>query len=225
LRNEDKYPDLNDLTKGSSFKQLFDFFYFAYICRYTTKEHLNAFNNKLGTPKKLKWLTDNGYLTFNKVYSITEQTHKILKDQSYYTLVKIPVNNFTAHSLLITDFLLKEFKRQDFYTALFPHFSFLIPDALIIYKKENAYKLVFLEIEEEKPNWHDYLNQKRDKYQILAKDKSIYEKWWKTYSDRLGLKYCTEEQFCFSVLCVGNIKKEWEGWRFERLFGKKFICV
>ncbi len=74
-------------------------------------------------------------------------------------------------------------KLPDFYTLVYPN-EFreshnLIPDALLVRKKENAYKLTFLEVEAKKFNWIENLEKKRDNYLRLASDYRIYYFWKK----------------------------------------------
>lgn len=196
----DRYAEIEPLTKGSSYKQLFDFLHTAYLLRFTTKDQLNRINNKFGTPKKLAKLTELGFFVFNEAYSVTEKTLTILKDESYITIVKIPDGNFTAHHLDISNFLQKEIEKEDFLTVFYPNFSYLIPDACVIRQNGQGYKIQFVEVENEKPAWIEYLYQKKKLYERLATDRDIYLKWWKAYSAKLELPYPKEENFCFSVI-------------------------
>ena len=195
----DKYTELEPLIKGASFKQLFDFLHTAYLLRFTNKDQLNRLNNKFGTPKKLAKLVELGFFVFNEAYSITQKTLTILKDESYLTVVKIPDGNFTVHYLDISNFLQKEMEKDDFFTVFYPNFSYLIPDCCLIRKNERGYKIQFVEVENKKPAWIEYLYQKQKLYERLATDRDIYLKWWKKYADRLELPYPKEEDFCFDV--------------------------
>ena len=214
---KDKYPDLEDVQAGSTWVKLFNFIYAIASLRYSTQKQLNKVSSQFGTPKKLEKLRKRDYLTAirnSDVYVITKKTRQLLKDEGYKTdILQADFNGINLnHQLKITDCLVSLIREDDHYALFYPNFTYLIPDFCLIKKRDDAYKIIFGEVEEEKPNWTDYLNEKREKYNRLAKDRDIYLKWWKVYCEKLGLPYCTEEQFCFSVLVKGNIKKDWEGW-------------
>lgn len=220
MNNKVKYPDLEDIQIGSTWTKLFKFLYTAGMLRYSTKEHLNQVSGQFGTPKKLTKLRERGFLTAIRngdVYVITKKTRLLLEAEGFQIgLLQDDFNGLSVnHELKITDYILQAMQEEFFYFALFPNFTYMRPDALLVYKKsDREYKLVMLEIENEKSNWNDHLEKKRENYQRLSKDIDFYN-LWKSYSEQLGLPYCTMEQFCFSVLVVGNIKFECEGWKFR----------
>lgn len=85
-------------------------------------------------------------------------------------------------------------------TVIYPRFERqrLIPDALLIYKGENQYRLEFLEVElSAKPD--GYLAEKLKKYEALGKDQTLYTDWWRAVRERIGLAHCNINQFCFGV--------------------------
>lgn len=211
--------DFSFLVKGSSKKQLTDLLYKAALLRYTTKDNLNSINPKLGTSKKLASLISLGYLACknSQVYIITDKTRTLLKENAYN--IEMISTKITGegreHDLKITSVILSEMSNSDFHTVFYPVFDEVIPDACLVYRRGDSYRIVFLEVEEAKENWKNYLMDKKSKYERLGGDFRTYEWWWKMWATRLGLPYPTADRFCFSVLCVGNINHEWKGWRFE----------
>jgi len=211
-----KYPDLQPLTKGSSFKHVFDFLYKAAQLRYTNYEILNKVSNKLGTPKKLSKFVELGYLVRNKgdIFTVSEQSLRVLEAEGYSCKILKPAQGEgNEHNLKVAEAVLS----FNYYAVLYPHFGDLIPDACVIETREREYKITFLEIEQEKDGWRGYLEAKKEKYDKLARDVDIYEKWWKVWSEKLGLPFCKMENFCFGVSCFGNIKRDWEGWNWQTL--------
>jgi hypothetical protein len=222
------YPDLEWIEKKASYKQVFKLFYTLGQVRYATFKQLHPLNHRVATKPNLVKFVELGYLKSidlvknQKAYSITEKTRKILKLEGFN--IEVLQNKFTGqtleHALLITDAVLKLQGQEHFYNVFYPIFreppdyqkEFLRPDACILWKLEREYKIQFLEVEEQKPDWENYLLTKRDKYEKLARDPNTYYLWWKHWSDKLGLPMGRVEDFCFSVLC--NVKKDWEGWQF-----------
>jgi len=200
------YPDLEPLTAGSSYSQLFNFLYSLALLRYFTKDHANKVNSKLGTKKKIAQLCELDYLNCknSQVYTITEKTRKLLDEQGFNCkiLAKKLTGEGNDHDLKITDYILDERCNPWFYSVIYPFFDYLIPDACLIYKNESTYKITFLEVENPKAGWDDYLENKKSNYKRLASDYDVYGKWWKVWSERLNIPYCTEEEFCFNVVYV-----------------------
>jgi hypothetical protein len=104
----------------------------------------------------------------------------------------------SEHDLAVTDILLGLTAQEDFFTVFYPHFGDLRPDACVIYRKENAYRIEFLEVEVS-PKEKEYLPEKMKKYERLAKDYQTYATWWARWAPKLNLPYCTAEQFKFTV--------------------------
>lgn len=218
MRLEEKYSDLTDIVKGSSFSQLFQLLWTLGTVKYATKEQLNSVNSKLATKKKLEKLASADYLSVrNNVFKITRKTLHLLKVQGYNTAI-IPrklTGEGDINEINNTSVFLQALKLTDFHALFYPHFKYLIPDACLFLKKEDKGKLVFLEIERPKPDWANYLEDKRDKYIRLAEDQEIYDIWWKEWARKLKLEMCQQEEFYFSVWCVGQIRREWHGWKFK----------
>lgn len=224
---EELYPDLAPLVKGASFTQLFRLFHALALVRYATKDQLNSVNSKIATKKKLTLLVDMGYLflTNTGAYFTAPKTLELLKERGFNTkiLQKKLTGEGAEHQLQITSVILGRMKFTDFYSVFYPTFKqppdydkeYLRPDACLIRKNESAYKITFLEVENPKVNWTAYLADKKEKYDKVAQDYNTYDKWWRYHSDQLNLPFCREEDFCFSVLCVGGFRAEWEGWEFS----------
>jgi hypothetical protein len=207
MRLPDKYPELEPLTKGSSYQQLFDLLYKAGQLRYFQKSHLNKLNPKLGTPKKLQALVELNFLTCNnsQVYNITQKTKDLLHQEGYNCkiLAETVSGEGNPHNLFLSSVILEEMK-DDFYCAAYPSFTDLIPDALIVYKKPDAYRLLFLEVENEKADWENYIKGKKEKYKRLSQDYEIWDKWFRRWSRILELPFCKIEDFKFSYKVVRN---------------------
>jgi hypothetical protein len=104
-----------------------------------------------------------------------------------------------AHDLQIGAYILQELnERPDFYTAFYPKFEHVRPDACLIYRKDSAYKIEFLEVERTDKG-PDYIPNKERNYERLAKDYETYSVWWQETYKKLGLPFCTAEQFCFWI--------------------------
>lgn len=88
-------------------------------------------------------------------------------------------------------------------SVMYPRFERqgLIPDALLVYREDGKYRLEFLEVELS-PKEKTYLSDKLKKYDALAKDQTLYTDWWQAHRERLGLPFCTLDQFCFGVRVV-----------------------
>jgi hypothetical protein len=226
----ERYPELAELTKGSSFSQLIALVKTLGLVRYASLDQLRAVNFKLGTAPKIARLCELGFFCVQNpgVYAITSKSLELLKENRINTrILKQEVTGKGAkHTLDRTSVILEEMKDPDFYTVTYPSFKkdgdqWLVPDALLVFsdKANRRYKLEFLEVEEEKPDQLRYLEDKKEKYEELAKDNNIWEKWWKHNAELIGLPFCKRKDFCFSVKCYGNITANWRGWQWrENLF-------
>lgn len=108
------------------------------------------------------------------------------------------------HDLKLTAELLKAMESDSFYAVIYPHFGELRPDACVIYRKEDAYRIEFLEVEVS-PKEKEYLPEKMKKYDRLASDYQTYATWWQSWHKKLGLPYCMAEQFKFTVRVENGI--------------------
>lgn len=184
-------------------------------CRYITQEQLKSINRPwtihIATKQSLKKLTEIGFLACNEAeaYFCLQPSFDFLEQNGVSTA------HFTkrlhavqaVHNLHITDELLKIMKDEAFFTVFYPVFTqppaydkdYLIPDACIVYKSLLGYKLEFIEVENPKGNWGDYIDDKLRKYQIIAKDYNTWDRWFRKWSARLELPFCSVNDFCFSV--------------------------
>lgn len=204
----EQYPELEALVKGSSYRQLFDMLYTLALVRYATPEHLRAVNFKLGTTGKLGKIVELGYMSFTGgiFYMITDKALVLLEKHGYNTKIikRKLTGEMKAHQAVITSVILDIMKDQHFFTVFYPQFkhegeqaAFLIPDAAVVYNDGDKAKLVFLEVElSDKPK--NYLDNKRQNYLQLSSLYWVYDKWWKSYAQKLGLGMCEPKDFCFS---------------------------
>lgn len=232
------YPDLEPIAAVASYKQIFDLFYTLAQIRYATFKQLHPLNHRVATKKNLEHLVNLGYLAAvnlvknENAFHITENTRQILEREGFN--VKAIQKKFTGqeltHALKITDCMLKLQAQEHFHNVFYPIFreppkyvsEFLRPDACVVWKKEGAYKIQFLEVETEKPDWEAYLLVKKEKYEQLARDPNDYHLWWKGEKENgnhkmLNLPLCKEEDFCFSIICFSDKKLDyqWIGWTFN----------
>lgn len=230
MKKSELYPDLEWTENKFSYTALFKELYRLALVRYATHDQLIPFNKQVFTKPNLVKLTelgylDGAYLVENDIaYHITPKTRDLLTKEGYNT--SVIQKKYTAqsliHALKITDCLLKLQGEQFFYTNFYPMFReppeyknpFLIPDACVVWNKEGTYKIQFVEVESEKQDWENYLLVKKQRYETMASTPDIYRIWWKQWAEKLNLPLCAENDFCFSVVCFGSIKKEWECWIF-----------
>jgi len=213
--------DLSDfLTKSATKPRLAECLWIIAEVRYATwgqiKAQEDVWVQHIATKTKISKLLELGFLVLNQeVYSVGEQGFTFLKEQGYNTahLQKRLRADGSSHTLQITEILLSVRKESHFFTVFFPTFTELEPDACLVFKKEDAYKLEFLEVERTEKR-DGYLIEKKRKYEDLAQRKETWEKWWRHNSKKLSLPFCKREDFCFSVRCYGKFRAEWEGWRF-----------
>ncbi len=208
----EQYPELEALVKGSSYRQLFDMLYTLALVRYATPEHMRAVNFKLGTSGKLEKITEKGYISFTggTFYTITDKGLVLLEKNGYNTKIikRKLTGEMKEHQAVITSVILTLMKDPQFFTVFYPQFkhegeqaAFLIPDAAVVFKDGNKAKLVFLEVElSDKPN--NYLDNKRRNYLELGSLYWFYDKWWRSYAQKLGIGLCKPEEFCFSTQYV-----------------------
>ena len=130
-----------------------------------------------------------------------------------------PVGKGDINELANTDAFIQALNLPNFRALLFPNFKYLIPDALLVISDLDRYKLLFLEIENKKPNWDEHLIGKKSKYERLGSDIAIY-KYWLLCTSILKIRKPKVELFKFSILCISASLcfDDWPGWTFsERL--------
>ncbi len=226
----------NDLqeffTEAANKQRLLQCFWTIAQVRYITFKQLKTVKKPwaqhIATRPRLKHLSDLGYLepTPRGAYTITPKAFDFLDRNGYNTsyLQKRTRGQGNDHDLKITDYILSLQEDPNFFTVFYPVFNkppnydsekLLEPDACIIYQRQDAYKIVFLEVETEKAGWEQHLLDKQIKYQQLAHDHNTYERWWAFQAKKIGLPICTPQNFCFSILCLGSRNYDWPGWTFR----------
>jgi hypothetical protein len=179
-------------------------------------------------------LVEKGYLTKSPegVISLTPKAVTFLDEYSDYNtkIIKLAQGVGKRDSLYNSDVLLQVMKSPDFYALFYPVFyenkkdaqPFLIPDGAIVFKKGNQAKLVFLEIEREKPDWQSHLETKRLKYKAIAEKQESWSEWWKSECQNLKFKHCEMKDFGFTVWCIGGFHADWKGWEFTHEIEKLY---
>ncbi|MHB8581038.1 MAG: hypothetical protein ACYDA4_14435, partial [Ignavibacteriaceae bacterium] len=178
---------------------------------------------KLCKVKKLNKLVELEYLqnTYEDVYFATDKVMPLLHKNGYQTkLLPKNINGLgKENELNNTEVFIQALNFPDYKALLYPVFSenntpYLKPDALLVRAKDGAYKLEFLEVEASKPDWDNWLENKRINYLKLAKDNQAYS-YWKTYCSYLSLPVPNIKDFKFSVSIIGNVKKDFgQGFNF-----------
>lgn len=226
----DELAHLIPTKAGATFSQLWQVFYYTRLLKYVTYDHyihIKRSFNKICTYKKLQELCRLGYLKSprHEVYCATDKVLPILKEAGFITetLPAQPTGTGDINEINNTTVFIQALKLEYFYTLLYPQFRempdsspYLIPDALLIQKdlENKLYKLTFLEVELKKPDWDNYLENKRDNYLRLAKDINFYH-YWASVCPLLGFPPPDVSTLGFSVCFVGNITKDFgEGFRF-----------
>lgn len=163
---------------------------------------MRGVNPKIGTGSKLSALIQLGYLSKSDggFYYTAPKGFELLEKEGFNTriLQKNLTGNYSLHQERLTDLLLIEMEKPNYYAIIYPSFTYKNPDACIIWKRDNQYKLEFIELELS-PKDSEYLPNKKAGYERLARDVEIYSVWWKTWSSYLKLPYCKLSDFCFGV--------------------------
>jgi len=216
-----KPDDLTDFfTEAANNERLLLMFWTIAQVRYITFPQLKTVKKPwaqhIATRPKLKQLSEKNYLDTPapNLYTPTLKTLDYLHNHGYNTahLQKRWRGEGTGHSLKITDALLPIMDEPHFFTVFYPTFTappryeekFLEPDACLIYKRDDAFKLVFLEVEEEKGAHEQYLEAKQSRYNQIAADPNTFEKWWRHWADKLRLPVPKQEQFGFSIRVINH---------------------
>lgn len=202
---------------GATFSQLWQVFYYTRMFKYITYRHyiqIKPAFNKICTYKNLQALCALGYLKSpqHEVYCATDKVLPILREVGYNIeiLPPEPIGKGDINELHNTDVFVDATKLPHFNCLIQYNFGYLIPDALLIQmdKVNKKYKLTFLEIEAQKPDWENYLDKKRDSYFRLAKDIQFYN-WWVSICTLLKLQKPELSDLKFSVCFIGDIQKEY----------------
>ena len=202
MKKSDVYPDLYPLISGISWNQLFAFIWIIASVRYATQPQTRRINPKFGTKNKLTRLCELEYLKRSDggFYSIGCKTLELLKKEGYNTkiLQTDTTANYNPHDETLTDFILTEMEKDDFYAVIYPHFKYKIPDCCLVWKRGDQYKLEMIELELS-PKTNEFLDNKARGWEQAFQDIDIYKVWWKRWSRLLKLKYPSVDEFKFTV--------------------------
>lgn len=212
----DELASLIPFKAKATWSSLWQVFYYTRLLKYVHKKYYQKIKvsfNKICTHKNLQELCEMGYFYSpqKEIYCASNKVLPILKEVGYTIdiLPPEPQGKGYINELHNIEVFIDALKVKHFYTLLYHNFGYIIPDALMVRldKENNRYKLTFLEVEAKKPDWHNYVDQKLNKYHALAKDTQFYE-YWVNQCKLLNLNPPTIEDLKFSVCIVGNIKKE-----------------
>ena len=175
------FQDIIPLNSGGSFKLLFDMLYHIRQLKYVRQSDLKLINSrysKICATKKLQRLVELEYLqnTYEDVHIATDKVMPLLHKNGYQTklLPKEIKGDGKENELNNTEVFIQALKLPDYKALLYPIFGeinrpYLKPDALLVRVKDGAYKLEFIEVEASKPDWDNWLENKRINYLKLAR--------------------------------------------------------
>lgn len=172
--------DIIPINSGGSFKLLYDMLYHISLLKYVRQSQLKIINkryDKICSIKKLDRLIELGLLENPSmdIYKSTSKTLLLLKENGYQTKTLPKTEGFGGiNELNNTDVFIQAIKLPDFNTLLYPSFDYIRPDALLVRGDNVRYKLEFLEVEYHKPDWNNWLENKRINYLKLAKDREVF---------------------------------------------------
>jgi hypothetical protein len=195
-------------TTGRTKARILAGLYIMALVRYSDYSSLQAckkqsLNKHIFTKPFLQILSDNGYIQDSGFYTITPKTISALSGNYPIShLQKRLQGEYGEHQKRLTEVILAETNSPEFFTAFYSSFEFgLIPDACVIYRQMNKAKLVFFEIERtDKPK--EYLEDKKRKYNQLARSEWVYSKWWVRQCEIFNFKLCPINEFGFSLKVV-----------------------
>lgn len=212
----DELAGLIPRKAGATWNALWQIFYYTRLFKYVHKKHYPKIKksfDKICTHDKLQKLCSLGYLKSPQrdIYCAKDKVLPILKETGFpiSILPNEPIGKGDINELNNTDVFVQLTKLEHFYSLTFPNFGYVIPDALMIQmdKENRKYKLTFIEVEAQKPNWNEYIEKKRDNYLRLAKDITVFN-YWQEICNKLNIKPQTTDEFCFTVSFYGSIKKD-----------------
>jgi hypothetical protein len=220
----DELADLVPRKAGATWSALWQVFYYTRLFKYIHRSHypqIKVSYNKICTDRNLLKLCQLGYFRSPQpdIYCATKKVLPILKEAGFNTNILPPesIGTGNINEIHNTDVFVQVTKLPGFYTLLYYNFNYLVPDALMVQldKENKRYKLTFLEIEAKKPDWQNYIEQKRENYLKLARDVRFFEYWSKTCS-LLNLPQPLISTLKFSVYFICRI---------NRNFGKGFKFI
>jgi hypothetical protein len=213
-----------------SYQQFFRLYYYIRLLKYSSQKQLRSLEfsgvSKVATKDVLDELVKIGHISFadgnGRVFIANETTDRIIRSVSYNeenffkVFANLPIGTETSNDIKNTDVFVQALQLNNYYFLLFPNFDYLRPDALLVLKEDNRYKLTFLEIETEQSNWEHRLSRMRENYIKLSTDVVVYEYWKKTVG-LVNLTVPDINDFKFSVTVIGNINKNFgRGFEFRK---------
>lgn len=212
----DELASLVPTKSGATFAQLWQIFHYTRMFKYMNHSHYGLIKpayKKICTQKNLLKLCSLGYFKSPAldIYCATNKVLPILKQTELNTeiLPNEPTGLGDINEINNTDVFVQATKLPHFNSLLFPHFQFLIPDALLVQIDVNTqkYKLTFLEIEAHKPKWVQYIHDKKENYIKLASTNQFYE-YWSTTAPKLHLPVPKIEDLGFTVAIISSLKNQ-----------------
>lgn len=213
-------------SAGATWNALWLIFYYTRLFKYIHKRHYPKIKrsfDKICTHDKLQKLCRLGYFRNPQedIYCATDKVLPVLKEVGFRTeiLPSQPKGKGDSNELNNTEIFVLLTKMEHFHSLLYPNFGYIIPDAMLIQMDsvDHKYKLTFIEVEKQKPDWEQYLEIKRDKYLRLAKDVTAFT-YWQECCEKLNITEPSIEDFCFTVTFFSSITKDFgKGFSFGRL--------
>jgi len=219
--------DLREIHKnGVPWSAFYRVLYYTRLFRYIHKNQYERIMDENGKKldhraingKALDFMMEKEYLTKRspEVYCGTNKCNTPLQRVGVGDLIPaVPDKDAMGKSNVLnnTDVYIQALRVPDFYALLFHDFGYLEPDAILVQKREEKYKVTMLEVEasKKKPDWFDI---KKENYLRLAKDMYCYEVWVEK-ARILDLRIPTLEEFKFNVTFICSFTKELgEGFNF-----------
>ena len=207
----------------------YEMLYKTRMLKYVRKDQfvkIRATYGKFTSQEKLDFLCDKGWLEerMKSVYTTADKTLPILRAQGFNIdiLPRTISGKGMINEIQNTESFIRLMKMEHFKALLYPKFGeqkvWLKPDALLVlHDEENKkYKLTFLEVEAQKSDWINYIEQKKEKYLRLARDVEFYNTWM-ILARKLGFQQPDISKLKFSVCIIGNIEKDFgTGFKFKR---------
>lgn len=204
---------------NKTLKATYQMLYDMRMLKYVHKDQfvkIRGTYGRISTKKSLGILCEKGWIEARaeNVYATSDKTLPVLKAQGLNTeiLTRKISGKGMINEIQNTESFIHFMKIKHFHSLLFPVFGirkvWLRPDALLVRRDEEnkRYKLTFLEIEAQKPDWHNYIERKRLLYLRLARDIEFFN-MWQILATKLGFPQPDISTIRFSVYIIGNIQK------------------
>jgi hypothetical protein len=208
----DELAEIVPREAGATWSALWQVFYYTRLFKYVHKRHYPKIKksfNKICTHDKLQKLCALGYFKNPQkdVYCATNKVLAILKEVGFIIdiLPSEPIGKGDINELNNTGAFISLLKQPYFHTLLYPHFGYIIPDALMVQLDTDLkrYKLTFIEVESRKPEWEQYIQSKKSNYRRLSKDMAAY-KYWERISKFLNIAKPSINDFKFTYRIITN---------------------